>query len=125
MPRVVGLTFRACYPYFGRNVLSKGPKPLSHRAGRYSGYQVVKGFERASSDRWVQSFRPALGRGNPLAVKIRTAARRAARWLGDQLELWPLSFGRLLAWRILARLDEVGPRLQRLAASRDHLAVPV
>jgi hypothetical protein len=67
----------------------------------------------------------ALGCGNPLALKIRTAARRAARWLGDELELWPLSFRRLLARHILARLDEVGPCLQRLAASRDHLAVPV
>jgi len=45
--------------------------------------------------------------------------------LGDELELLPLSFGWLLARRILARLDEVSPRLQRLAASLDHLAVPI
>ena len=45
--------------------------------------------------------------------------------LGDELEFLPLSFGRLLARRILGRLDEVSPRLQRLAASLDHLAVPI
>ena len=45
--------------------------------------------------------------------------------LGDELELLPLSFGWLLARRILARLDEVSPRLQHLAASLDHLAVPM
>jgi len=44
--------------------------------------------------------------------------------LGDELELLPLSFGWLLARRILARLDEVSPRLQHLAASLDHLAIP-
>ena len=37
----------------------------------------------------------------------------------------PLSFGRLLARRTVARLDEVSPRLQRLAPSLDHLAVPI
>ena len=37
----------------------------------------------------------------------------------------PLSYGRLLVRRILGRLDEVGPRLQRLAASFDHVAVPI
>ena len=56
-------------------------------------------------------------------IKSRPGGRLA--WLGDQLELLPLSFGWLLARRILARLDEVSPRLQRLAASLDHLAVPI
>ena len=65
-----------------------------------------------------------MGRVEIYSVEIKSGPGERLAWLGDQLELWPLSFG-LLAWRILARLDEVGPRLQRLAASRDHLAVPV
>src|SRR3954465_10108300 len=44
--------------------------------------------------------------------------------LGDECELLSLSIALLLARR-LARLDEVSPRLQRLAASLDHLAVPI
>jgi len=72
-----------------------------------------------------QDYATKRGRVEICSVEIKSGPGERLAWLGDQLELWPLSFGRLLAWRILARLDEVGPRLQRLAASRDHLAVPV
>src|SRR5437763_5615509 len=65
------------------------------------------------------------GWGEICSVEIKSRPGGRLAWLGGQLELLPLSFGWLLARRILARLDEVSPRLQRLAASLDHPAVPI
>ena len=62
--------------------------------------------------------------GRNLQCRNKKPPRRVACWLGDQLELWPLPFGRLFARRVLARLYVVGPCLQRDAPPLDHLAVP-
>src|SRR6266702_1341560 len=63
--------------------------------------------------------------GSKSAVWKQKSPRTAACWLGDQLELWSLPFGRLFARRALARLYVVGPCLQRDAPPLDHLAVPI
>jgi hypothetical protein len=44
-----------------------------------------------------QDYATKMGRVEICSVEIKKPPQRAACWLGDQLELWPLSFGRLLA----------------------------